>query len=67
MMLDLIDSLEQQQHMAIANIPPQKSTLQQLTRQRDLRLQSRAHQLRVGTRLTSSLFELVSLLLQAAR
>jgi hypothetical protein len=48
MMLDLIEMLEAQQHMGMMSVPPQKSTMQQLTRQRDLRLQAKAHQLRVG-------------------
>jgi len=48
MMVDLIEMLEEQQHLGITSVPPQKSTVQQLTRQRDLRLQAKAHQLRVS-------------------
>ena len=48
MLLDLVSSLEAQQHMGMANIPPQSSTLQQLTRQRDLHLQAKACQLKVS-------------------
>ena len=49
MMLDLIDMLESQQHVGTASIIPQSSTLGQLAKQRDLRLQTRAAQLRVQT------------------
>ena len=48
MMLDLVELLEARQHVGIASVPPQKSTLQQLTRQRDLRLQNKAAQLKAN-------------------
>lgn len=54
MMMDLIEMLEAQQHMGLMSVPPQKSTMQQLTRQRDLRLQAKAHQLRVSKMLGSN-------------
>lgn len=46
-MLDLIDMLEAQQHMTIENVQPQKSTLMQLTRSRDLRVHTRQKQIKV--------------------
>ena len=48
MMLDLIDMLETQQFVGVASVPPQSSTLQQLARQKDLRLQTRASQLKAS-------------------
>ena len=48
MMLDLIAMLEAQQHMGVENVPPQKSTLAKLTRDRDLRVQTKRLQIQVG-------------------
>ena len=45
-MLDLIEMLESQQHMGIASVLPPTSTLRQLAQQRDLRLQTKAAQLK---------------------
>lgn len=48
MMLDLIAMLEAQQHMGVENVPPQKSTLAKLTRDRALRVQTKRLQIQVG-------------------
>lgn len=49
MMLDLTEMLEAQQFVGIASVLPQSSTLDQLARQRDLRLQTRASQLKASS------------------
>jgi len=46
-LLDLVAAVEAGQHLAVANVPPRKNTLEGLTAPRAVRLQAKQQQLQV--------------------
>ena len=55
MVLDLVNAVEEGQHLNVANIPPPKNTLHGLTNQRALQVHAKQFQLEVSSLSTSTI------------